>query len=171
MASYDGDRIHAGPRLHPKLIPHLAKQVARRSYSLEPFVAELAARPLERHQQSIEIIQQSTANARMEPSTLTLRITISRATTSSCRTTFILRAFTRVGLSEIEFPRKDFRWIQSWTHAQNMKRSRRDLRTLRRRRTRTRRNNLVPTRSFETASKAAKDIVEELRAYYRQHHG
>jgi hypothetical protein len=156
------------PEFTPKLIPHLANK-SLADVLAEPFVAELVQPLLERHQQSIEIIRK---HSECKDGTIYFDVTDYDLEGYNKFVPYYLHpgSVYSVGLSKSSFRVKISVGSNPWTPAQNMK-------------------NLAeiceryggggharvgaisfPPGQFETASKAAKDIVEELRAYYRQHH-
>jgi hypothetical protein len=156
------------PGFTPKLIPHLANQ-SLRDVLAEPFVAELVQPLLERHQRSIEIIRK---HSECKDGTIYFDVTDYDLEGYNKFVPYYLHPASvySVGLSKSSFRVKVSVGSNPWTHAQNM-------------------SNLAkiceryggggharvgaisfPPGQWEVASSAAKDIAEELRAYYREHH-
>jgi len=156
------------PGFTPKLIPHLANQ-SLRDVLAEPFVAELVPPLLERHQRSIEIIRK---HSECKDGTIYFDVTDYDLEGYNKFVPYYLHpeSVYSVGLSKSSFRVKVSVGSNPWTHALNM-------------------SNLAkiceryggggharvgaisfPPGQWEVASSAAKDIAEELRAYYREHH-
>lgn len=156
------------PGFTPKLIPHLANQ-SLEDILKEPFVAELLPPLLDRHQKSIEIVR---SHSECKDGTIYFDVTDYDLEGYNKFVPYYLHpeSVYSVGLSKSSFRVKVSVGSNPWTTAQNM-------------------SNLAkiceryggggharvgaisfPPGDWDAASKAAKDIVEELRAHYRQYH-